>query len=126
MISANIPSRAYNFRIKIIPNDLKISTRKNKRCYVNLPIPYNRPSLSRGYRQVTIINHCCNCFDGIWKVKVKFIVFCLNAFAKLQIAKRGSRHPILMGSWPSCSHMPCTCQSSEWLVISPFQVVCRA
>ena len=34
---------------------------------------YNPPSLSRDHQTVTIMNHCY-CFDGLWKVKAKYIV----------------------------------------------------
>ena len=37
-------------------------------------------------------------FDGLWKVKAKYIVLCLNALAKLRNAKGASYHPVLMGN----------------------------
>ena len=38
------------------------------------------------YQTVTIMIVIvdCYCFDGPWKVKAKYIVSCLNAFAKLK------------------------------------------
>ena len=33
-----------------------IFTRKNKRCYVSLPVPYIAPSLSRVHQTVTTMN----------------------------------------------------------------------
>ena len=66
--------------IKRIPSSLHNFTRKNKRCYVYLPPPYNRPSLSRDHQTVTIMNHCCY-FDGLG-MKTKYVTFCLNALAK--------------------------------------------
>ena len=38
---------------------------KNRKCYVYLPMPYNRPSLSRDHQRVTIMNHWCYGFDGV-------------------------------------------------------------
>ena len=32
------------------------------------------------------MNHCCYCFDGVWKVKAKYIVLCLNALGKGNIS----------------------------------------
>ena len=57
-------SFSYNFTIKRTPSSLNIFTRKNKRCYVYLLIPYNWPSLSRDHQTVTIMNHCCYSSDG--------------------------------------------------------------
>ena len=34
-----------------------------------------------------------------------------------------SHHSVLMGSCPTCSHMPWPYQSTKWFVISPFHVV---
>ena len=92
-ILVNIPTWAYGFKIKRIPSSLSIFTLKN-----NLPIPYNLPSLSSAHETVAIMNHCCYCFDGLWKVKVKYIILCLNAFAKLRSAKETSRQTVLMGN----------------------------
>ena len=108
-----------------IPSSWNIFTEKNKKYYVYLPIPYNLPSLSRDHQTVIIMNHCCDCFDGLWKVKkVKYIILYLNALTKLQNARGGSCHPPLMDNCPSCNHMPWPFQSTEWFVISPFQVMC--
>ena len=113
--------------IKRIPSFLKISTRKNKRCYYYIPIPYNRPSLSRDHQTVTIMKHCCYCFDGLWKVKkVKYIILCLNALAKLQNTRRWSRYAALIGNCPSCNDTPWPYQCTKWFVITPFQVVWEA
>ena len=79
---------------------------ENKRCYVYLPITHNRPSLSRHHQRVTIMNHCCYCYDDLWKVKAKYTVLCLSALAKLQNAREASHHPALIGNCPACSHMP--------------------
>ena len=72
------------------------------------------------------MNHCCYYFDGLWKVKAKSIVLCLNALAQLKNAMSASWHPALMGNCPTCSRIPWPYQSTKWFVISPFQVVCRA
>ena len=87
VILVNIPTRAYNFKIKRIQSSWGIFTRKNKRRFVYFLIPYNRPPLSRGHLTATIMNHCCYCFDGLWKIKAKNLALCLNAFAKLQNPK---------------------------------------
>ena len=114
-------------------SSLNIFIRKNKRCYVYLPIPHNRPSLSKDHQTVPIMNHCCYCFDRLWKAKGKyiqytilFIVLCLNALAKLQSARRASRHPALIGNCPTCNHMPWPYQSTKWFVISTLRVMCKA
>ena len=96
---------------------------KNKRCHVYLPVPYNWPSLSKDHQTVTMMNHCCYSFDGLWKVKIKYKVLCLNALAKLQNARGAFRHPALMGNYLTCSHVPWLHQSTKWFVISPSQVV---
>ena len=107
--------------IKRIPSKLNIFTRENKRCYVYLPTPNNRPSLSSDRRTVTILNRCC--FNGLWKVKDKYIVLCLNALAKLQNARGACHHSVLMGNWPTYSHMSWHYQSTKRFVISPFHAV---
>ena len=99
---------------------------KNKRCYIYLPIPYNRSSLSRDHQRVTTMNPCCYCFDHLLKVKAKYIVLCLSALAKSQNARGAFHHPALMGNCPTCSHMPWPYQSTKWFVISPSQVMCGA
>ena len=45
-------SQTYIFMIKKIVRGFDILTRKNKICYVSLPIPYIRPTLSRGHQTV--------------------------------------------------------------------------
>ena len=73
------------------------------------------------------MNHCCYCFDGFWNVKkVKYIILCLDAFAKLLNARGASRHAALMGNCPNCKHVTWPYQSTKWFVISPFQMVCEA
>ena len=57
----------------------------------------HRLSLSRGHQTVTTMNHCC-CFDGLWKFEVKYIVLCLNAFAKLQHVRGAFSFPFLAGN----------------------------
>ena len=69
---------------------------KNRRCYVYLPIPYNGPSLSRGHQRVTVINHCCYCFDDLWKVKAKYLALCSNDLVKFQNARGACHHPGLI------------------------------
>ena len=64
------------------------------------------------------MNCCCYCFDGLWKVKVKYVVLCSNAFAKLQNARGTSRHPVLKDNSPTCNDMARSYQSIEWFVIS--------
>ena len=105
IILVNIQNRAYNFKIKRIPRTVNIFTRKNKKCYVNRSLPYNRPSLSIGHKTVTITNHCYYCFDGLWKMKTKYLVF------ETQSTRGASRHPLLMDNCPTCSHMPWPYQS---------------
>ena len=34
-----------------------------------------------------------------------------------------SRHPVLMGNCPTCSHMPWPYQSTKWFFISPIHVI---
>ena len=101
LILLNIPNRAYIFKKKKKKNPQKLKhfylEKKNMLCLCYLPIPHNRHSLSGGHQTVTMImNSCCYCFNGLWKVKVKYIVLCSNAFAKLQNARGTSRHPVLM------------------------------
>ena len=72
------------------------------------------------------MNHCCYCFGSPWKVKAKYIVLCLNAFAKLQSTTRAFRAPVFMRNCSICSHLPWPYQSIECYVISPLQVMCRA
>ena len=50
----------------------------------------------------------------------------LNAFHKLENAGEASHDPILMENCPTCSYMSCSYQFTEWSVITPFQVMCRA
>ena len=59
------------------------------------------------------MNQCCYCFDGLWKVKAKYKVLCLNALAKLQNARGASRHLALMGNCPICNHMRWPYQSAK-------------
>ena len=68
--------------IKRTPSSLTIFTRKNKSCYVYLPILYNWSSLSRDHQTVAIMNNCSYCFGGLRKMKSKYIVLCLNGLAK--------------------------------------------
>ena len=120
-------SSNYNFMKKRIPSSLNLSTAKNKRCYVYLPIPYNQPPLSRDHQTVKMMNHCCYCFDGLWKVeKVKYAILCLNALAKLHNAREASRHPALVDNCPNCNDMFWPYQSTKWFVISLFQMLCGA
>lgn len=65
-------------------------------------------------------------FDGLWKVKAKYILFWLNALAMFLNVKRASRHPALIGNYLTCSQMSWVYQPSEWFVISSFKVVCGA
>ena len=51
-----------------------------KKCDVMFIFLYhNWPSLSRDRQKLTIMNHCCYYFDGLCKVKTKYIILCLNA-----------------------------------------------
>ena len=102
--------------IKRISSSLNIFTRKNKRCYVCLPTPYNRSSLSRDHETVTIMNHCCYCFDGLGRMKTKYIVLCWNALAKQQNARGASATPALMINYPTFSFMPWHYQSINGLL----------
>ena len=99
---------------------------KNKRCDVYLPVLYNWSLLSRDHQRVKIMNHCCYCFDDLWKMKAKYTVLCLSALAKLQNTRGASHHPALIGNCPTCSLMPWPYQSTKWFVISLSQVVCGA
>ena len=96
--------------IKRIHSSLNIFTR-----------PYNRPSLSRDHQTVTIMNHCCYCFDVLGKMKTKHIGLFLNALVKLQNATGGPRHPTLMSNCPT--YMPWPYQPTKWFVISLLQIV---
>ena len=125
IILVNSPTRAYNFKAKRIPSSLNVFTPKSEGCYVYLPIPCNRSSLSRGHQTVTIINQGCYRFDGLWNVKAEYITLCLNAFAKLQNMRGASCPLVLMGNCPNCSYMPWPFQSTEWFAICLFQVVFR-
>ena len=60
IILADIQVRAYNFMIKRIPRGF-IFTKKNKRCYVSIPIPHIGSSLSRDH-QTTTMNLKMYCF----------------------------------------------------------------
>ena len=53
IILAHIQVRAYNFMIKRIPRGF-IFTKKNKRCYISLPVPHIGPSLSRDHQTTTM------------------------------------------------------------------------
>ena len=86
---------------KRIPSSLNIFSRKNKRCYVYLVSSYNWPTFTRDHQTVTIMNQCCYCFDGLWKVKAKYKILCLNALAKLQ------------KNCQTCSHMHWPYQSTK-------------
>ena len=122
IISLNIPTRTYSFKIKRIPSSLKLFTQKSKRCCNDLSIPYNWPSLSRGYQTVTMMNHWCH----LESEGQTYSIVLLNVFVKLQNAGVAYHHSVLMGNCPTCSHMAWPYQSTEWSVISPFQVMCRA
>ena len=52
----------YLYQNKRILRDFNIFTRKNKRCYVSLAIPYIKPSPSTGHQTVTIMNLKIYCF----------------------------------------------------------------
>ena len=92
--------------IKRIPSSLSIFTRKNKRYYVYLPIPYNRPSLSRDHQTVAIINYCCLLF---WSSR--HITDCDGRISTPNFD-------------PTFSYMLWPYQSTKWFVIISFQVVC--
>ena len=64
----------------------------------------------------------CHYFDGLWKVKAKYIVLCLNALAKLWNVRGTSRHPAFMGNCLTCSHF-WPHQSTKWFVISQFHLL---
>ena len=99
----------------------RIDGESTKMC----PLRYIRSSLSRGHETVTMtMNYCCYCFDGLWKVKAKYIVLCSNALAKWQNATGTSHHPNLMDNCPTCNGMARPYQSTERLAVSPFQVKC--
>ena len=114
-VSTNQGANLWQFRKSKLNESIKVCffqlQFQRMGCYVCLPIPYNRSSLSRDHQTVTIMNHCCYCFDGLWKVK--YIVLCLNALAKFQNVRETSRRPVFMGNCPTCSHMPCPYQSMK-------------
>ena len=60
-----------------------------------------------------------------YRCLLSHIVLCLNAFAELRNVRGASRQPVLMGNFSTCLYV-LAYQSTEWLVISPLQVVCRA
>ena len=64
-VLVNFSTWAYNYKTKRTLN------RKKQRCYIYLHIPYDRPSYSN---------------RRLRKIKVKYIVLCLNAFSILQNA----------------------------------------
>ena len=53
-------------------------------------------------------------FDGLWKMKAKYIVLCLNASAKLQNPSGVSRLPALIGNCWTWSHV--LALSIQWMV----------
>ena len=52
------------------------------------------------------MNHCCYCFDGLQRMKTKYIVLCVNALAKYQNARGASRHLVFMVNYRTFSFMP--------------------
>ena len=64
--------------------------------------------------------------DGNKQIFYFGLLLCLKTLAKLQNARGASGHPALMNNYTASSHMPSSYQSTNWFVISPFQVVCEA
>ena len=56
-------------------------------------------------------------------MKIKYVLLCSNAFAKLQNTRETARHPVLMDDCPTCNDIARPYQSTEWFVISPSQGV---
>ena len=59
-------------------------------------------SLSRGHQTVAIMKHSATLlilFDGLQKVKAKYIVLCLNCPAKFQNARESSCYPACSQSY---------------------------
>ena len=52
------------------------------------------------------MNHCCYCFDGLQRMKTKYIVLCVNALAKYQNARGASHHLVFMVNYGTFSFMP--------------------
>ena len=50
------------------------------------------------------MNYFC-CFDGLGKMKNKFITSCLDALAELRNTRGASRYAALMGNYPTFSYM---------------------
>ena len=107
--------------IKRIPSSLSIFTRKNKRYYVYLPIPYNRPSLSRDHQTVAIINYCCLLFwssrqneDQIYSIVFKCISYITDRDGRISTPNVD----------PTFGYMLWSYQSTKWFAIISFQVVC--
>ena len=46
---------------------------------------YNWPSLSIGHPTVTIMNHCCYYFAGLWKVKVLYVIIMSHTHFEVKI-----------------------------------------
>ena len=61
--------------------------------------------------------------DGNKQIFYLGLLLCLKTLAKLQNAREASGHPALMNNYTASSHMPSSYQSTNWFVISPFQVV---
>ena len=100
------PNSAYSFMIKShvksISIGLNILPRKNKRCYVYLPIhtmymvfTFQRPSSSNNNESLLLL------FASLWRLKTKYIVLCLNASPNFQKVSVASYHPALMSSCPT-------------------------
>ena len=64
-------------------------------------------------------------FDGLWKVKAKYIVLFLNAWANFQNASVAFPHSALMSNFPTCNHVYLPHQSNEYFDISLFHVMCE-
>ena len=86
----NISTRAYNFTIKRILSALNAFTRKNKRCYIYLPILNTRPSSSSHRR--------CSIRNGVLRNFVKFTgkLLCQGLFSN-KVA--GLRPATLLKKW---------------------------
>ena len=94
---ANILTCAYNFTVKETPEaeTLILSKIKNAIFLFLHHVPgFTFQGSSNSNNNVSFLL----LFDGLWKVKAKYIVLCLNASAKFRNVKGTSYDPALMGN----------------------------
>ena len=64
-VSTKVRFFQLQFHNKKNPSRLNVFTRKNKWCYIYLPVPYNRLFFYRDHQTVTRMNYFCYCYDGL-------------------------------------------------------------